>query len=193
MAKTPILNAVKYFYGANAQTNIPVLTPSVATPGNYAEGVTNVAADGQAQLVSKVITPYAYVSLLPVSAETLTLGSVNFETELPSIFADAFAQAFHNGILTGDGAGRNMKGLFVGVPTGNQIQCSAAGAPKVVDLVSLQSLISLQNNIINTVNIQFDEAKDTGDLPEDRCQAPYTFSRTAKPFNNPFRFVRIPP
>jgi transcriptional regulator with XRE-family HTH domain len=29
---------------------------------------------------------------------------------------------------------------------------------------SLKSLISLQNNIINTVNIQFDKAKDTGDF-----------------------------
>jgi transcriptional regulator with XRE-family HTH domain len=29
---------------------------------------------------------------------------------------------------------------------------------------SLQSLISLQNNIINTINIQFDHAKDTGDF-----------------------------
>jgi transcriptional regulator with XRE-family HTH domain len=29
---------------------------------------------------------------------------------------------------------------------------------------SLQSLISLQNNIINTINIHFDEAKDTGDF-----------------------------
>jgi transcriptional regulator with XRE-family HTH domain len=29
---------------------------------------------------------------------------------------------------------------------------------------SLRSLISLQNNIINTINIQFDEAKDTGDF-----------------------------
>jgi transcriptional regulator with XRE-family HTH domain len=29
---------------------------------------------------------------------------------------------------------------------------------------SLQSLISLQHNIINTINIQFDEAKDTGDF-----------------------------
>ncbi|MDR1893956.1 MAG: helix-turn-helix transcriptional regulator [Spirochaetales bacterium] len=28
---------------------------------------------------------------------------------------------------------------------------------------SLQSLISLQHNIINTITIQFDEAKDTGD------------------------------
>jgi transcriptional regulator with XRE-family HTH domain len=29
---------------------------------------------------------------------------------------------------------------------------------------SLKSLIVLQNNIINTVNIQFDKAKDTGDF-----------------------------
>jgi transcriptional regulator with XRE-family HTH domain len=29
---------------------------------------------------------------------------------------------------------------------------------------SLHSLISLQHNIINTINIQFDEAKDTGDF-----------------------------
>jgi transcriptional regulator with XRE-family HTH domain len=29
---------------------------------------------------------------------------------------------------------------------------------------SLRSLISLQNNIIHTINIQFDEAKDTGDF-----------------------------
>jgi transcriptional regulator with XRE-family HTH domain len=29
---------------------------------------------------------------------------------------------------------------------------------------SLRSLISLQNNIINTINIQFDQAKDTGDF-----------------------------
>ena len=29
---------------------------------------------------------------------------------------------------------------------------------------SLKSLISLQDNIINTINIHFDEAKDTGDF-----------------------------
>jgi len=29
---------------------------------------------------------------------------------------------------------------------------------------SLKSLISLQHNIINTINIQFDQAKDTGDF-----------------------------
>jgi len=29
---------------------------------------------------------------------------------------------------------------------------------------SLKSLISLHNNIINTINIHFDNAKDTGDF-----------------------------
>jgi len=29
---------------------------------------------------------------------------------------------------------------------------------------SLRSLINLQDNIINTINIQFDNAKDTGDF-----------------------------
>jgi transcriptional regulator with XRE-family HTH domain len=29
---------------------------------------------------------------------------------------------------------------------------------------SLRSLISLQNNIVSTINIQFDQAKDTGDF-----------------------------
>jgi transcriptional regulator with XRE-family HTH domain len=35
---------------------------------------------------------------------------------------------------------------------------------KKTDKSSLKSLISLQHNIINTINIQFDKAKDTGDF-----------------------------
>jgi HK97 family phage major capsid protein len=135
--KTPLLQRVKYFYGANSSTNIPILSPSVATPVSYAEGATSVSVDNTAMLGNKAITPYAYVSLLPVSAETLQLGSVSFEAELPAIFADAFAQGFHSQILAGDGTGRNMKGLFAGVPTGNKIECAATGNPTVADLVKL--------------------------------------------------------
>jgi HK97 family phage major capsid protein len=148
-AKTPILEKVRYFYGANAQTNIPVLSPTIATPGNYAEGVTNVAADTQAILGSTNLTPYAYISLLPISAEALTLGSVNIESELTGIFSDAFAQAFHNGILTGDGSGRNPTGIFTSIPEGNKIQCAAVGAPKIVDLAKLA--LSIQDLTDNGV------------------------------------------
>jgi HK97 family phage major capsid protein len=136
-AKTPILESVKYFYGPNAQTNIPILSPTIATPGNYVEGASGISADTQAQLISETLTPYSYVSLLPVSAEALSLGSVSIEAELSTIFSDAFAQGFHNGILTGDGQGRNFKGIFPSIITGNKVTCAAAGDPKIADMVNL--------------------------------------------------------
>ena len=149
--KTPILEKVKYFYGANASTNIPILSPTIAAPGNFAEGASSIPADTQAQLISTSLTPYAYVSLLPVSAEALLLGSVNIESELSTIFADAFAQVFHAGILTGDGAGRNFKGIFPSIPTANKITCAAVGDPKIADLVTLA--LTMQDMIDDAVII----------------------------------------
>jgi HK97 family phage major capsid protein len=119
--KTPVLDGVRYFYGANAATNIPVLSPTIAVPGAQAEGATAVANDATAVLGAAAITPRAYVSVLPVSAETINLGAINFESELPTVFADAFAQAWHNGILTGNGTGLQMNGLFASVPAANQV------------------------------------------------------------------------
>jgi HK97 family phage major capsid protein len=136
-AKTPILERVRYFYGPNASTNIPVLSPGLATPAVTAEGASSIAADSTAALGNKAITPHAYVSVLPVSLEALMLGTVNFDSELPVMFADVFAQAFHNGILTGDGTGLNFKGLFESIPSANQITCGATGNPKIADLVQL--------------------------------------------------------
>jgi hypothetical protein len=136
-AKTPVLNRVRYFYGPNASTNIPVLSPGLATPAVAAEGATSIASDATAVLASKSITPHAFVSILPVSLEALTMGTVNFDSELPLIFADAFAQAFHKGVLTGTGTGLNFTGLFGSVPAANQITCGATGNPKIADLVQL--------------------------------------------------------
>jgi HK97 family phage major capsid protein len=121
--KTPLLQRVRYFYGPNAGTVIPIFSPTIATPASYAEGTTNVPADTQAGLGSKSLVPHAFVSLLPVSAETLALGSVNFEAELPVIFADAFAQGFHRAIAVGTGTGLDFKGIFTS---------AAAGSPTVV-------------------------------------------------------------
>jgi HK97 family phage major capsid protein len=136
-AKTPILERVRYFYGPNASTNIPVLSPGLATPAVVAEGATSVAVDTTAVLGSKSITPHAYVSILPISLEALTMGTVNFDSELPAIFADAFSQGFHRGILTGSGTGLNFTGLFGSIPVANQIPCGAAGNPTIADLVQL--------------------------------------------------------
>ena len=133
--KKEILNLARYFYGPNAGTNIPVLSPALAQPGNYAEGAASIPNDTQANMYNKQITPYAYVSILPISAEALSLGSVNLEAELPAIFADAFADAFAKGVVQGSGTGMNFKGLFTGIT--ETIDCATAGTPKIADLVNL--------------------------------------------------------
>ncbi|MCL2440473.1 MAG: phage major capsid protein [Treponema sp.] len=133
--KKEILNLVRYFYGPNAATNIPILSPGLATPATAAEGATGINADTQAALGNKSLTPHAFVSILPVSAETLSLGSINFEAELPAIFADAFADGFAKQVIEGDGTGLNFNGLFTGLV--NNVECSTVGSPKIADLVSL--------------------------------------------------------
>jgi len=135
--KKRILELVRYFYGPNASTNIPVLSPTIATPGAFAEGETNVPFDDRARLNNRPITPHAFVSVLPVTAETLTLGSFDFEAELPAIFAEAFADGFAQQVVTGDGTGLNFNGLFNNIVAANRIQCAATGVPRIADLVTL--------------------------------------------------------
>ena len=133
--KKEILNLVRYFYGANASTNIPVWSPSLATPATAAEGATNIAVDNQAVLSNKSITPHAFVSILPVSAEALTLGSVNLESEFNEIFGEAFADGFAQQVVQGSGTGLNFQGLFTGIT--QDVLCEDTGAPKMKDLVEL--------------------------------------------------------
>jgi len=133
--KKKILDLVRYFYGPNAATNIPVLSPGLASPAVAAEGATAIPLDNQATLGTKSITPRAFVSILPVSAEALSLGSISIDSELPEIFADAFADAFAKGVVQGDGTGLNFKGLFTGIT--ERIDCMTVGTPKIADLVAL--------------------------------------------------------
>jgi len=81
------------------------------------------------------LTPHAFVSILPVSAETIALGSVNLEAELPRIFAEAFAEGFASQVLTGSGASLNFQSIFTG--NTNTVNCAMAGVPRVMDLVDL--------------------------------------------------------
>jgi len=133
--KKEILNLVRYFYGSNASTNIPVLSAGLATPAQAGEGTANIDVDNQATLGSKSITPHAFVSILPVSAEALTLGSVNLEAELPLIFAEAFSDGFAKQVIQGDGKGMNFTGLFTNKPV--EVKCATTGVPVMADLVNL--------------------------------------------------------
>jgi len=135
--KREILRLVRWFQGPNASTNIPVLSPGLAVPGGFPEGATDIGKDSQAVLGSRNLTPHAFVSILPVSAETISMGIVNPESELPAIFADAFAEGLARQVLIGDGTGQNFRGLFHDIVAGNQIPCGAAGGPRVADLAGL--------------------------------------------------------
>ena len=137
--KTEILEGLRYFYGPNAQTKIPVLSPRPARPARVAEGVTNASADSTAALGHTDLEPETYFSELPVSWETLKYLPVDFERELIEIFADAFADAMANQVVNGRGKTTYYEfgGLFTSVPAGNQIACGSSGAPTIADLVKL--------------------------------------------------------
>jgi HK97 family phage major capsid protein len=150
--KLPLLDKVSYYYGRDAQTNIPVWNPTIAEPVAYNEGATNVGSDTTGALGITSITPYAYSTILPVSDATLLMSGSNFEQELPNIFADAFARAIHKGIVSGDGQGKNMTGIFADANV-SSIECAETGAPTMKDLVSLAlKLQSYYNDAVIVLN-----------------------------------------
>ena len=135
--KIDLINGARWHYGPNSSTVIPVLNPRPALPARQAEGATNIAADATAVLTNTTLLPSTYVSILPISLETLNYSAADLEAELPRIFGDVFAQAILNGMVNGRGATTysEFDGLF-GV-AGTSISCAAAGAPTIKDLVNL--------------------------------------------------------
>lgn len=105
------IKGVSNFYGPNASTVIPVFSPLPARPIAVEEGETGVSEDTTGVFGGKSLLPKAYVSLLPVSAEALLLTGNVLEANLPSIFADVFADAIYQGMIAGSGTGE-MKGIF---------------------------------------------------------------------------------
>ena len=111
-----ILNYATYYYGPNAATNIPVLSPmeDVDAYGEPTDSATamNVSVDASAALSVTEIQPQAYARVLPITAEMLQMGAVDIESQIPDIFRQSYQRVMHKGMLTGDGTGKNMKGIF---------------------------------------------------------------------------------
>lgn len=128
--KTPLLQAVKYFYGANASTSIPLLSPGLAVPVAQSEAYSGGSVDSTAVLSAVSIVPVAYNSVLPVSYDAIRLSAANLESQLPSLFADVYANAMHKVIVDS---------LFhtASVASANKTECAASGLPTVMDLAIL--------------------------------------------------------
>lgn len=132
-----ILNAVTTWFGANAATNIPVLDPTIADPAAQSEGASSISDDSTAVFGTCEIQPKACVSILPISAESLAMGSINLEAELPEIFAKSFRKVMHKKIVTGSDSGKGFNGLFAAVPSGNKTSLGAnETAPTLKELAN---------------------------------------------------------
>lgn len=142
--KDDIVNAASFFYGPNAATNIPVLVP-LADPDGYAEGETNVSVDTDASVATTQITPKAHVSVLPISAEMLTMGAVDIESELSAIFQKTFIRVMHKEMIVGSGA-NTMTGIFTAATGAGVTTCGSvatnATAIKISDLAKLALAVS---------------------------------------------------
>jgi HK97 family phage major capsid protein len=100
--KKEIISMVRIIYGDNAEFGIPVLSPTIARPESYNEGENNIPVDTNAKIDNKIIYPIPYISLLPVSAESLSLNSINIEKELIDIFVDAYGDELTKSIIQGN-------------------------------------------------------------------------------------------
>jgi HK97 family phage major capsid protein len=144
---TPLLQGIRYFYGNASNSTIPIYSPTVAKPDPYAEGSTGIPLDTTAALSTKSLTPNSFVSILPVTDNVLKLSSVNFESEISSIFSDAFAQEFHSQILTGDGTGLNFKGIFT-TAAANSNKISVDPSLAALENLALQLRDYVDNGVI---------------------------------------------
>ena len=151
--RTDILNGLRYFYGPNSSTNIPILNPRPARPARVAEGVTNASGDSTAAIGATKLVPETYFSELAVSHESLRYLPFDLEAQLTEIFGDAFADALANQVVSGRGKDTyyEFSGLFTSVPSDNQIACAAAGAPTIVDLVKLA--LKMKDKVMATPTI----------------------------------------
>ena len=137
-----ILNKVTFYYGANAATNIPVLAP-MSDPSDYAEGATSVTSDTSASVSVTEIQPKAYAQVLPITAEALTMNTINLEAELPGIFQKAFRRVMHKGVVVGEGTTKKMKGIFTSAAASTNKTDLAGTSIKVSELHTLAlSLLS---------------------------------------------------
>jgi len=136
--KQDLLAKYRFEYGAGAQMNIPVLSARPAKPTKQSEGATSITADSTAALGAMTLTPYAYVSVLPISAEALVQGAADIESRLPQVFGDSFADAMLYGSIIGDST---MTGVFADAALSQDVSCAATGAPTWADLITLAGAV----------------------------------------------------
>lgn len=131
-AKKPILKYLKYFYGENANTVVPVWGSSLSRPQPVDENG-NIDADATATLGNKTLTLKSFATSIPVSDETLKLSAVDFEAELNDSLADAYADCIAWEVFNGT----NTNGHFESVLNAGNVIEAEGDSLKLSDLANL--------------------------------------------------------
>lgn len=129
-AKKPVLNYVRYFYGENANTVVPVWGSNVNRPAPVDEAG-NIVSDSTNRLGASTLTLKSFATSIPVSNETLKLSGIDFESEIYTILSDAFADAIAYEIFNGSGSDGHFESVVSNA--GNVIE----GNLKISDLAGL--------------------------------------------------------
>ena len=98
VSKTDVLDGVRFFYGKDAATKIPVWGTQLKADF-VAEGTTGTAKTNVAGVTT--IDAQEILSSLPVSQMMLDLGAANLEAELPGLFEEAIADLLADGMCNG--------------------------------------------------------------------------------------------
>lgn len=108
-----LLSKVKFYYGPNASTAVPVLADMGDFDITSENG--NVTVDTDAGIANISILPSTRAKYLQVSWEALKLGSVNIEAEMDDIFGRAYRKMMRNELINGTGTNGQMTGILTGV------------------------------------------------------------------------------
>lgn len=162
-AKKPILNYVKYFYGENASTVVPVWGSAINRPAPLDEAG-NITSDNANRLATTTLTLKNFATSIPVSDETLKLSAVAFQSELYQILADAYADCIAYEIFNGTGTDGHFEGVVE--KAGNVVETATASAIKISDLSGLALTLAdkTDNGVIFLNPAVYNEIiKDTSD------------------------------
>ena len=119
-SKAPIASKVRYFYGPNANTNIPVLG---GAPEFVAVDEGGVFADKSPTYGVKTVTPTGYGASIQISDYALKMTSGNLEAELRASLSDSMLNLVHK--------------LIIDQAKGNDITQAVAGGLSVQGLRNL--------------------------------------------------------
>lgn len=132
-AKKPVLSKIKFFYGATADTVVPVWGSSITRPLPVgADG--KIIAESANPLSTSTLQVVPFATSIPVSNDTLKLSGVAFESELQNILADSYADLIAYEVFNGTGTGGHFKSVM---NVGNTISAKTAGTISIADVANL--------------------------------------------------------